>query len=298
MTRRGDIMTNLGGSGCEVLIPLSEIKPVKEIERSIIKTYRKELWSSFIKGIKEYELLQEGDKIAVAISGGKDSLLLAKLFQELQKHGNTKFELEFIAMNPGFHTINKERLKDNCNHLEIPIKIFETDIFEVVDKIANDYPCYMCARMRRGALYAKAQELGCNKLALGHHFDDIIETTMLNILYAGSYKTMVPKLKSKNFKGLELIRPMLYIKEKDIKRYTQNNGLSPMNCGCVVAAGKTSSKRKEIKDLIANLKETFESVDMNIFRSAQNVNLDCILGYQKKGEKHSYLEFYDECIEE
>lgn len=291
-------MTNLGGSGCEVLIPLSEIKPVKEIERSIIKTYRKELWSSFIKGIKEYELLQEGDKIAVAISGGKDSLLLAKLFQELQKHGNTKFELEFIAMNPGFHTINKERLKDNCNHLEIPIKIFETDIFEVVDKIANDYPCYMCARMRRGALYAKAQELGCNKLALGHHFDDIIETTMLNILYAGSYKTMVPKLKSKNFKGLELIRPMLYIKEKDIKRYTQNNGLSPMNCGCVVAAGKTSSKRKEIKDLIANLKETFESVDMNIFRSAQNVNLDCILGYQKKGEKHSYLEFYDECIEE
>lgn len=294
MTRRGDKMTNLGGSGCEVLNPLSEIKPVKEIERSIIKTYRKELWSSFIKGIKEYELVQEGDKIAVAVSGGKDSLLLAKLFQELQRHGNMKFELEFIAMNPGFHTINKERLKDNCNHLEIPIKIFETDIFEVVDKIANDYPCYMCARMRRGALYAKAQELGCNKLALGHHFDDIIETTMLNILYAGSYKTMVPKLKSKNFKGLELIRPMIYTKEKDIKRYTQNNGLSPMNCGCVVAAGKTSSKRKEIKDLIANLKETFDSVDMNIFRSAQNVNLDCILGYQKSGEKHSYLEFYDE----
>lgn len=287
-------MTNLGGSGCEVLNPLSEIKPVKEIERSIIKTYRKELWSSFIKGIKEYELVQEGDKIAVAVSGGKDSLLLAKLFQELQRHGNMKFELEFIAMNPGFHTINKERLKDNCNHLEIPIKIFETDIFEVVDKIANEYPCYMCARMRRGALYAKAQELGCNKLALGHHFDDIIETTMLNILYAGSYKTMVPKLKSKNFKGLELIRPMIYTKEKDIKRYTQNNGLSPMNCGCVVAAGKTSSKRKEIKDLIANLKETFDSVDMNIFRSAQNVNLDCILGYQKSGEKHSYLEFYDE----
>ncbi|WP_105617652.1 tRNA 2-thiocytidine biosynthesis TtcA family protein [Vallitalea okinawensis] len=284
---------SIAGSGCELLIPLSERKTLKEIERSIIKTYRKELWVRFVKGIKDYDLVQEGDKIALGISGGKDSLLMAKLFQELQRHGQIKFELEFIAMDPGFHNTNRERLIDHCNHLNIPVHIFESGIFGVVDRIANEYPCYMCARMRRGALYSKAQELGCNKLALGHHFDDVIETTMLNILYSGNFKTMMPKLKSTNFEGLELIRPMYHIREKDIKRFTQNNGLSPMNCGCVVAAKKTSSKRAEIKQLIANLKENFDDVDKCIFQAAHNVNLDCIVGWKEKGEKHSFTEIYN-----
>lgn len=287
-------MSTVSGSGCEILIPLSKRKPIKEIERSIIKKYRKELWVRFIKGIKQYELVQEGDKIAIGISGGKDSLLMAKLFQELQRHGQMKFELEFIAMNPGFHDTNKELLLNNCDHLNIPVKMFESDIFEVVDRIANDYPCYMCARMRRGALYAKAQELGCNKLALGHHFDDVIETTMLNILYSGNFKTMMPKLKSKNFEGLELIRPMYHIREMDIKKYTQNNGLSPMNCGCIVAAKKTSSKRREIKELIEDLKIKFDDVDKCIFSAAHSVNMDCVIGWKKDGEIHSFLEEYDD----
>lgn len=285
---------SIAGSGCELLIPTSERKPLKEIERSIIKTYRKEIWVRFIKAVKEYELIQEGDKIALGISGGKDSLLMAKLFQELQRHGKMKFEVEFIAMDPGFHSTNKERLIDHCEHLNIPVHIFESGIFGIVDEIANEYPCYMCARMRRGALYNKAQELGCNKLALGHHFDDVIETTMLNMLYAGNFKTMMPKLKSQNFEGLELIRPMFHIREKDIKRFTQNNGLSPMNCGCVVAAKKTSSKRAEVKNLIATLKENFDDADKCIFQAAHNVNLDCIIGWKKNGEKHSFTEFFDE----
>lgn len=284
---------SIAGSGCELLIPLSERKPLMEIERSLIKTYRKELWARFAKAIKDYDLVQEGDRIALGISGGKDSLLMAKLFQELQRHGKIKFDVEFIAMDPGFHSTNRERLLDHCQHLNIPIHIFESGIFDVVDRIANEYPCYMCARMRRGALYNEAKKLGCNKLALGHHFDDVIETTMLNILYSGNFKTMMPKLKSTNFEGIELIRPMYHIREKDIKRYTQNNGLSPMNCGCVVAAKKTSSKRAEIKNLIASLKENFDDVDKCIFQAAHNVNLDCIPGWKESGVKHSFLEIYD-----
>lgn len=287
-------MSSMMGSGCEILNPLCDIKPVNEIERSIIKKYRKEIWARFTRAIRDYKLVEDGDKIAVGVSGGKDSLLMAKLFQELKRHGQVNFELEFIAMDPGFHETNKKLLTDNCEHLNIPIKLFESGIFEVVDKIASDYPCYMCARMRRGALYSKAQELGCNKLALGHHFDDVIETTMLNILYGGNFKTMRPKLKSNNFEGLELIRPMYYIKEEDIKRYNSNNGIVPMNCGCVVAAEKTSSKRKEIKDLIASLKKVFKDVDKSIFQSANNVNMDSIIGWEKGGVKHSYLEFYDD----
>lgn len=287
-------MSGVGGSGCELLIPLTERKPLIEIERSINKTYRKEIWSKFTKAVKEFELVKEGDRIAVGISGGKDSLLLAKLMQELQRHGDVAFELEFMSMDPGFYVTNRERLLDNCQHLNIPVKMFESNIFEVIDEIANDYPCYMCAKMRRGFLYAEAQRLGCNKLALGHHFNDVIETTMMNILYAGSVKTMMPKLKSKNFEGLELIRPMYYIEENNIKRFTMNAGLSPMNCGCVVAAKKTGSKRREVKELIEQIKMDTPEVEKCILKAAHNVNLECIVGWQKAGQKHTFLETYDE----
>ncbi|MDD3225316.1 MAG: ATP-binding protein [Clostridium sp.] len=287
-------MNSIAGSGCSVLIPACDRKPLGEIERSIIKRYRKYTWRKFIKAIQNFELVSEGDKIAVAVSGGKDSLLMAKMFQELKRHSKFNFDLEFIAMDPGFNERNKDLLIDNCEYLNIPIHIFESGIFEVVDRISKDYPCYMCARMRRGALYNKAQELGCNKLALGHHFNDVIETTMLNVLYSGNFKTMKPKLKAKNFKGLELIRPLYYIEEEDIKRFVRNNGLSVMDCGCVVAAKKTSSKRREIKELIAKLKENFNDVDKSIFNAAENVNMDSILGWEKSGKKYSFLDIYDE----
>lgn len=285
---------SIAGEGCEVLIPFNDRKPLKDIERSLIKKYRKHVWSKFIKAIKNYELVKDGDKIAVAISGGKDSLIMAKLFQELKRHGQMNFELEFIAMDPGYHEDIRKLLIDNCEYLNIPIHIFNSDIFKVVDDIAKDYPCYMCARMRRGALYAKAQELGCNKLALGHHFNDVIETTMLNVLYAGNFKTMLPKLKATNFEGLELIRPLYYIEEKHIKRFIQNSGIWPLNCACMVAAKKIGNKRFEIKDLIEKLKENFNDVDKSIFKAAENVNMDSILGWQKDGEKYSYLDFFDD----
>ncbi|SHH64982.1 tRNA 2-thiocytidine biosynthesis TtcA family protein [Clostridium grantii] len=287
-------MSNLGGSGCELLVPVGERKPLNEIERSIVKTYSKPIWSKFVKALKDFELIEEGDKIAIAISGGKDSMLMAKLFQQLKMHRKFNFELEFIAMDPGFHESNRELLKSNCEYLNIPVKIFESGIFDVVGEIAKDYPCYMCARMRRGFLYSKALELGCNKLALGHHFDDVIETTMLNVLYSGSFKTMKPKLKSKNFEGLELIRPMFYIHEDDVKRYTINSGIGFMNCGCIVAAGKTSSKRSEIKTMIKDMKKNFSDVDKCIFQAANNVNLDSILGWEQGGKKYSFLDTYDD----
>ena len=282
----------LRGSGCEILVPFNERKPLREIERSIIKTYRKNIWSKFIKAIKEYELIEDGDKIAVAISGGKDSLLMAKLFQELYRNGNRNFELEFIAMDPGYHPEIRKLLEENCSYLEIPVHIYESDVFQVADRIASDYPCYMCARMRRGSLYSKAKELGCNKLALGHHFNDVIETTMLNILCAGNFKTMLPKLKAQNFEGLELIRPLYLIEEKYIQRFIQNAGIWPLNCACMVAAKRIGNKRYEIKDLIEKLKENYVNVDINIFRAAENVNLNGILGWEKDGEKHSFLDEY------
>lgn len=287
-------MSGIAGSGCDILVPFNERKPLEEIERSIIKTYRKGIWSKFIKSINEFNLVEEGDKVAVAVSGGKDSMLMAKLFQELKKHGKINFDLEFVVMDPGYHESIKKLMMDNCEYLNIPIHIFESEIFRIVDNIAKDYPCYMCAKMRRGALYSKAQELGCNKLALGHHFNDVIETTMLNLLYTGNFKTMLPKLKSTNFKGLELIRPMYYVEELYIERFTQNSGIWPLNCACMVAAEKTGTKRYEIKELIAQLKTKFEDVDKSIFKAAQNVNMDCILGWQKNGANYSYLDFYDE----
>ncbi len=287
-------MTGIAGEGCEILVPFNERKPLEEVERSIVKTYRKKIWSKFTRAIKEYNLVEEGDKVAVAISGGKDSLLMAKLFQELKRHGQINFELEFIVMDPGYHDNVRELLIDNCKYLNIPIKIYKSDVFQVVDKIAQDYPCYMCARMRRGFLYAKAKELGCNKLALGHHFDDVIETTLLNVLYAGNFKTMLPKLKAKNFEDIDLIRPMYLIEEQHIKRFTQNAGIWPLNCACMVAAKRIGNKRYEIKEMISNIKKDFNDVDKSIFRAAQNVNMDSILGWQKDGEKFSYLDFYDD----
>ena len=286
-------MSELAGNGCEVLVPFNERRPLDVIERSIIKTYRKGIWSKFLKALNDYEMIQPGDRIAVAISGGKDSMLMAKLFQELQKFSKIPFEVEYIAMDPGYHPSIKELMMDNFNYLNIPIKVFETDIFKIADKIAQDYPCYMCAKMRRGALYNKTKELGCNKLALGHHFNDVIETTMLNMLYTGTFKTMLPRLKSTNFEGLELIRPLYYVEEVFIERFTQTNGIWPLNCACMVAAKKTGSKRKEMKELIANLKKNFNNVDKSIFKAAENVNLDCVLGWQQHGESFSFLDEFD-----
>ena len=286
-------MSELAGNGCQIIVPFEERKPLKEIEKSILKKYRKYTWSKFIKAIKDYKLVEEGDKIAVAISGGKDSLLMAKMFQELKKHGQVNFELEFIAMDPGYHPDIRQLLIDNCEYLEIPIKLFDANIFEVADEIASDYPCYMCARMRRGALYNKAEELGCNKLALGHHFDDVIETTMLNLLCAGNFKTMLPKLNSTNFDGIQIIRPLYYIREESIIKFIQNSGIWPLNCACMVAAKKTGNKRYEIKDLIKSLGDNFQEVEKSIFRAAQNVYLDSVLGWEQDGKKHSFLEKFE-----
>ena len=286
-------MSELAGNGCQIIVPFEERKPLKEIERSILKKYRKYTWSKFIKAIKDYKLVEEGDKIAVAISGGKDSLLMAKMFKELKRHGQVNFELEFIAMDPGYHPDIRQLLIDNCEYLEIPIKLFDANIFEVADEIASDYPCYMCARMRRGALYNKAEELGCNKLALGHHFDDVIETTMLNLLCAGNFKTMLPKLNSTNFDGIQIIRPLYYIREESIIKFIQNSGIWPLNCACMVAAKKTGNKRYEIKDLIKSLGENFQEVEKSIFRAAQNVYLDSVLGWDQDGKKHSFLEKFE-----
>ena len=280
------------GSGCELILSDVPVKSVQEIERSIIKKYRKTIWTRFIKAVKEFKLVEEGDRIGIGVSGGKDSLLLCKLLQELQKHGDVKFEIEYLAMNPGYLPANEALIKENCQHLEIPITYFDSKIFEVVDKISNDYPCYLCAKMRRGTLYAKAQELGCNKLALGHHFDDVIETQLMNIFYAGMTKTMMPRLKSDNFEGLELIRPLYYVREEHIKQFIKNTGLIPMNCGCVVAAKKTSSKRREMKELIATLKQVHPEVDKCILSSAHNVNMDGIVGWTKEGQKFSFLDDY------
>ncbi len=286
-------MSELSGKGCEIIVPFEERLPVRDIEKSIIKKYRKNLWPKFMKAIRDYKLVEEGDKIAVAISGGKDSILMAKMFQELKKHGQVNFDVEFIAMDPGYHANIRQLLIDNCEYLNIPIHLFDSRIFEIADEIAKDYPCYMCARMRRGALYSKAEELGCNKLALGHHYDDVIETTMLNLLCAGNFKTMLPKLNSTNFEGIKIIRPLYYIREEHIIRFIQNSGIWPLNCACMVAAKKTGNKRYEIKDLIKSLESNFKNVEKSIFKAAENVNLDSVLGWQKDGEKHSFLENFE-----
>ena len=282
-------VSSIGNTSCEAILPSVPLRPLNEIEKSIQKRYRSELWSPFIKGLKEFEMVKDGDKIAVAISGGKDSLLLAKLFQELKRASKTDFELVFISMNPGFNEINLINLKKNLEHLEIPCEIYNDNIFEIAEKIAKDYPCYMCAKMRRGSLYSKATAYGCNKLALGHHMDDVIETTLMSIFYMGKFETMLPKLKSDNF-DIELIRPLFYVEEKSIIKWVRNNGILAMNCGCTVAAGKTSSKRRETKELIAELVKNNPDIKKRIVQSAQNVNLEKILGWKMSGEKFSYLD--------
>ncbi len=287
-------MKNIASKGCSPTVPLGDKKSLDEIERSIIKKYRKHIWTKFIKAINDYKLIEEGDRIAVAISGGKDSLLMAKLFSELKKHGKIKFEVHHIVMDPGYHEDVRKLLLDNLNYLNINATIFSTDIFDVAGKIAKDYPCYMCARMRRGSLYQKAQDLHCNKLALGHHFNDVIETTLLNVLYSGNFKTMMPKLKADNFKNMELIRPLYYIEEGHIEKFINNAGIWPLNCACMIAADKTGNKRYEIKKLISDLKRNFSNVDISIFRASQNVNINSILGYEKDGKSYSFLDFYDD----
>jgi len=285
---------SITSKGCEPIIPIEEKKSLDEIERSIIKKYRKYIWTKFIKAIKDYELIKDSDKIAVAISGGKDSLLMAKLFQELKKYSQVNFETRYIVMDPGYHKDVRKLLEENLEYLNIDASIFSSDIFPVVDKIASDYPCYMCARMRRGFLYKIAQDLSCNKLALGHHFNDVIETTLLNVLYSGNFKTMLPKVKAENFKNMELIRPLYYIEEKYILRFINNAGIWPLNCACMISASRTGNKRYEIKELIANLKKSFDDVDKSIFKAAENVNINSILGFTKNNEKYSFLNFYDE----
>ena len=269
----------------------------KEIERSIIKKYRKDIWSKFIKAVQEYELIKENDKIMVCISGGKDSFLLAKCIQELQRHGKVKIEARYVDIDPGYNEYNRDFIIDNAKILNVPIEIFNSDIFDIVEKIEKS-PCYLCARMRRGFLYNKAQELGCNKIALGHHFNDVIETTLLSMLYGSEIKTMMPKLHSDNFEGIELIRPLYMVKEESIISWRNTNDLTFINCACRFTEGCSlvndgTSKRKEIKELIKNLKKVNKNADYNIFKSLDNINLDCVLGTKKHGEYKSFLEDYD-----
>lgn len=262
---------------------------LKDIERSIIKTYKSKLYGKFLKAIKEYNLISDGDVVGVCISGGKDSFLLAKCVQELKKHSKYNFEVKYIIMDPGYAKENLNLIKNNLQKLGIPGEIYKSNIFESIKDTAS--PCYLCARKRRGFLYAKAQELGCNKIALGHHFDDVIETILLNIIYAGEYKTMMPKLKSTNFDNMELIRPLYFIKEKDIISWKYHCDLQFLDCACFVTK-KEIGKRKEIKDLISNLRKVDKNIDIHIFKSSENINLDAVLGYKTKNEKYFFMDEY------
>ena len=271
----------------------------QEVERSIIKKYRKDIWSKFVKAVKEYYLINENDKVMVCISGGKDSFLMAKCIQEIKKHGKINFEAKYVVMNPGYNEANKELILKNAEELNIPIEMFESDIFNVVDNVESKSPCYLCARMRRGYLYSKAQELGCNKIALGHHFDDVIETTLLSMFYGAEVKTMLPKLHSENFKGIELIRPLYLVKEKDIISWVKNNELIFLNCACRFTERNNnqdddSGKRVEMKDLIKHMRKSNPNIDHNLFTSLANINLDAVLGYRKDGVLHSFLDDYEE----
>ena len=267
----------------------------KEVERSIITKFRKEIYSKFTKAVKDYKLIQENDKVMVCISGGKDSFLLAKCIEELKRHGKVKFDCIYVSMNPGYSKSNLDMIKKNAKILNIDIKIFESDVFDVSTKLGNDKPCYLCARMRRGFLYDYAKKHGCNKIALGHHFDDVIETTLISMFYAGEYKTMLPKLHSTNFEGMELIRPLYLVKELDIISWMKYNKLTFLNCACKFTERNSienNSKRKEIKELINNLRKVDENIDQNIFNSLNNINLNCVLGTKKNGEYESFLDNY------
>ncbi len=276
-----------------------EEEKAKAVEKSIRKKFHKQLFSKFAKAINEYELVQEGDKIAVCISGGKDSMLMAKLFQELKWHNKFPFELVFLVMDPGYNAVNRQIIENNAKMLNIPITIFESDIFDSVFNIEKS-PCYLCARMRRGHLYSKAKELGCNKIALGHHYDDVIETILMGMLYGAQVQTMMPKLHSTNFEGMELIRPMYLIREDDIKHWRDYNELYFIQCACRFTDtcstcnpdGSSSSKRMEVKHMIAQMKKNNPFVESNIFRSVENVNLDTVIGYKQGGVRHHFLDEY------
>ena len=272
----------------------------EHVELSIRKKFKKKIWSKFTKAVREYELVKEGDRIAVCISGGKDSMLMAKLFQELKRHNKFNFEVKFLVMDPGYSPENRKVIEENARKMKIPIQIFESNIFESVFEIEKS-PCYICARMRRGYLYNFAQQMGCNKIALGHHYDDVIETILMGMLYSAQVQTMMPKLHSTNFEGMELIRPMYLIREDDIKAWRDYNDLHFIQCACKFTDTCTTcnneenqSKRMEIKKLIAELKKTNPFVEGNIFKSVENVNLDTVVGYKAKGVRHNFLDTYDD----
>lgn len=284
----------------------NETDSIKEIEENLRKKYHKKIFSPFAKALNRYELLKENDKVAVCISGGKDSFVLAKCFQELKRHDKFNFELEFISMDPGYNGHNRRLLEENAKKMGIPLHIFNTDIFDTVVNVEKS-PCYLCARMRRGHLYAKAKELGCNKIALAHHYDDVIETILMGMLYGAQIQTMMPKLKSKNFEGMELIRPLYLVREESIKRFRDENKLTFLQCACrftdhcgsdvnelAKREFEDNSKRKEIKKLISMLKEVNENVENNIFKSIENVNIDTVIAYKKNGVTHSFLDEYED----
>jgi hypothetical protein len=269
----------------------------KEIERSIIKKFRREIWRKFTAAINEYQLIKDGDSIAVCISGGKDSILMAKLFQELLKHGKQNFSLVFLVMNPGYSELNYNIIKENARLLKIPIQVFNSEIFDIVAE-QEGTPCYLCARMRRGHLYSKARELGCNKIALGHHFDDVIETIVMGMLYGAQIQTMMPKLHSTNFKGMQLIRPLYLIRERDIIHWAKYNNLNFIQCACKLTEGlscgdtEQGSKRSEVKALIKELAGKNPYIEKNIFRSVENVNLNTIIAYKDNTGEHHFLDNY------
>lgn len=272
------------------------MKTWNEAERSIVKTYRKELWAAFVRGISQYEMIQEKDVIACCISGGKDSMLMAKLFQELKRHGKMDFDVKYIVMDPGYNEANLQKILDNAKKLEIPVQVHKVNIFGYVTTLEKN-PCYICARMRRGHLYRIAKENGCNKIALGHHYDDVIETILLGMFYAGQYQTMMPKLHSENYEGMELIRPMYLIREMDIVRWCNHNHLDFIRCACKFTNDDETehfSKRREIKELIAELKKVNPFVEKNIFKSSTNVNLDQIIAWFDDNGQYHFLDHYED----
>lgn len=265
----------------------------QEIERSIITRYRKKIWARFISALKQYELLSPGDSICVCMSGGKDSFLLAKCFQELKRHSDFQFDVQYMVMDPGYESEHLKKIKENLKLLEIEAVIVQSDIFEITEQM-TDNPCFLCARMRRGVLYKNAKLLGCNKIALGHHFNDVIETTLMSLFYAGRIQTMMPKLHSDHYEGMELIRPLYHIHEDDILNWMRYNELEFINCACKFTKkeAQMDSKRLEMKNLIASLKEKYKIIDQNIFMGMQNVNLDTVVKYYKNNEEHNFLDDY------
>ncbi len=283
------------------LMDQQQAQMTEDVEKSLRKKFKKSIWCKFTKAINEYQLVQPGDRIAVCISGGKDSMLMAKLFQELKRHDKFPFEVHFLVMDPGYSPENRRVIEENARHLSIPVTIFESDIFDSVYNIEKN-PCYICARMRRGYLYSHAKALGCNKIALGHHFDDVIETILMGMLYGGQVQTMMPKLHSTNFEGMELIRPLYLVREDEIKHWRDYNGLHFIQCACkftdtcttCAPDSRSVSKRQEVKQLIAEMKKINPQVEKNIFRSVENVNLSTVIAYKQNGTTHHFLDSYDD----